>query len=173
MRWWLLLSCVLCLTACNVVITSTAEAPAPTAAPAPAAAPPLAGGAAEVPGAARTELVLKGLVAYLAFFAELCGALVIGVATIREFVRYVPHVFRAPRASEDYQEDIRLRLGRSLALALEFELGADILRTAVAPSFSAIAVTAAVIVLRTLLNYFLERELRQVEERRGTTAERR
>ena len=60
-----------------------------------------------------------------------------------------------------------MQLGKSLALALEFELGADILKTAVAPSFTIIAQLAAIIVLRTALNYFLERELRQTEQRRA------
>ncbi len=57
------------------------------------------------------------------------------------------------------KEDVRLRLGRWLALALEFELAADILRTAVAPTWNEIGQLAAIIVLRTALNYFLQREI--------------
>jgi len=44
-------------------------------------------------------------------------------------------------------------------LALEFLLGADILRTAVAPSWQEIGQLAAIVVIRTFLNYFLQREL--------------
>jgi uncharacterized membrane protein len=55
---------------------------------------------------------------------------------------------------------VRLQLGRWLSLALEFELAADILRTAIAPSWDEIGKLAAIVVLRTLLNYFLEREIR-------------
>jgi uncharacterized membrane protein len=57
--------------------------------------------------------------------------------------------------------EIRLSLGKSLALALEFLLAADILRTAVAPNWDDIGQLAAIATLRTLLNYFLERELKQ------------
>lgn len=45
---------------------------------------------------------------------------------------------RAGDASQDAKEVVRLKLGRWLALALEFELAAEILRTAVAPSWSEI-----------------------------------
>lgn len=54
----------------------------------------------------------------------------------------------------------RLILARHLALALEFELGADILGTAVSPSWDQIGKLGAVAVIRTGLNYFLTREMR-------------
>jgi uncharacterized membrane protein len=120
-----------------------------------------------IPYAAQTERALAAIVQYLTFFAELCGALVIAVAVVRGIIRFIPHILRESGAADTYKEDIRLQLGKSLALALEFELGADILKTAVAPSFTIIAQLAAIIVLRTALNYFLERELRQTEQRRA------
>jgi uncharacterized membrane protein len=58
-------------------------------------------------------------------------------------------------------EAVRLRLGKWLALALEFALASDIVRTAVAPSWDEIGKLAAIMALRTLLNYFLEREFEQ------------
>ncbi|MBF9141004.1 DUF1622 domain-containing protein [Hymenobacter properus] len=64
---------------------------------------------------------------------------------------------------------IRLALARYLALALEFQLGADILSTAIAPSWEQIGKLGAIAVIRTALNYFLSREMR--EERRETTPE--
>lgn len=54
---------------------------------------------------------------------------------------------------------LRLRFGSWLALALEFQLGADIVGTTVAPSFEALAKLATLAVVRTFLNYFLQREL--------------
>jgi uncharacterized membrane protein len=114
-----------------------------------------------------TEDLLRTIVTYLTFFAELCGALVIGVATLRGVIRYIPHIFGKQQAEDQYPESIRLQLGKSLALALEFELGADILKTAVAPTLAVIAQLAAIAILRTFLNYFLEQEIRQAERRRA------
>jgi uncharacterized membrane protein len=59
---------------------------------------------------------------------------------------------------------VRLTLAKYLALALEFQLGADILSTAVSPSWDQIGKLAAIAVIRTGLNYFLTIEIR--EERR-------
>ncbi len=65
---------------------------------------------------------------------------------------------------------MRLKLGRWLAVALEFELAADILRTAVAPTWTEIGQLAAIAVLRTALNYFLQRRDRQGRGAQGAPA---
>lgn len=54
----------------------------------------------------------------------------------------------------------RLILARYLALALEFELGADILGTAVSPSWDQIGKLGAIAVIRTGLNFFLSMEIK-------------
>ena len=59
---------------------------------------------------------------------------------------------------------IRLDLGRFLALGLEFQLAADILRTAIAPTFTQLAQLAAIAAIRTALNFFLGREIREERE---------
>ena len=63
------------------------------------------------------------------------------------------------------------RLGRWLALALEFLLAADILRTAVAPSWSEIGQLAAIATIRTALNFFLQLEIDRSEERKAVPPE--
>jgi uncharacterized membrane protein len=60
---------------------------------------------------------------------------------------------------------VRLRLGTWLAVALEFELAADILRTAVAPTWNDVGLLAAIIGLRTILNYFLQAEIEKAHAR--------
>ena len=54
---------------------------------------------------------------------------------------------------------VRLAFARYLALALEFQLGADILSTAIAPSWDQIGKLGAIAVIRTALNFFLTREI--------------
>ncbi|MEW5528445.1 DUF1622 domain-containing protein [Streptomyces virginiae] len=51
--------------------------------------------------------------------------------------------------------------GRFLVLGLEFQLAGDVLRTAVAPSFTEIGQLAAIAAIRTILNFFLTREIAQ------------
>ncbi len=62
---------------------------------------------------------------------------------------------------------IRLALARYLALALEFQLGADILSTAISPSWEQIGKLGAIAVIRTALNYFLSREIREERHEDG------
>ncbi|NES03831.1 MAG: DUF1622 domain-containing protein [Okeania sp. SIO2F4] len=60
---------------------------------------------------------------------------------------------------------IRLDLGISLVLALEFLLAADIVGTAISPSWSDIGRLAAIAGIRTFLNFFLEKEVKALEEK--------
>jgi uncharacterized membrane protein len=67
-----------------------------------------------------------------------------------------------PAAVRISKEQLRVQFGSSVAVSLELLLGADVLATAVAPSWDDIGKLAAIAVLRTALNYFLERELRMM-----------
>jgi uncharacterized membrane protein len=111
------------------------------------------------------ELWLKVIIGYLAAGAEIAAAVVIGGAIGRGIFSYVRQLF-SRRQHLDVTEVIRLQLGRVLALGLEFTVASDILRTAVAPTRQDISNLGAIVLLRTLLNYFLEREIRQGEQNR-------
>ncbi|GAA4415543.1 hypothetical protein GCM10023187_46130 [Nibrella viscosa] len=109
------------------------------------------------------EELVKLITMYLAWFIEAVAAVIIGTAAVRAVVSY--------SRQQLTREAIRLAFGSSLALALEFLLAADILETAVAPTWNDIGQLAAIAVLRTALNYFLERELRHVDKRDAAVAE--
>jgi uncharacterized membrane protein len=68
------------------------------------------------------------------------------------------------KRDESAQQAIRLELGLSLALSLEFLLAADIVGTAVSPSWDAIARLAAITGIRTFLNFFLQKEVKELQE---------
>ena len=118
--------------------------------------------------------LIKNVTLSLARWIEAGAAIVIALASLRalwNFTAALLAIRRDLRIAEGGRslmvpkEEIRLTLGRSLALALELELGADILKTAVAPNWNDVGLLAAIAVLRTALNYFLERELRNAEQR--------
>ena len=99
----------------------------------------------------------------VALAAEAIGALIVAVAIVATVARYARDLFG--RSETFPQERLRLGVGRSLALALEFLLAADIVRTAVAPSWDEIGKLAAIAAIRTALNFFLQREIAQEERR--------
>src|SRR5438874_454406 len=93
---------------------------------------------------------LKDWTLYLAAGIEAGAGIIIGLAAIEAIARALFVYFRRS-VPENAKEAIRLRLGRWLSLALEFEVAADILRTAVAPTWDDIGKLAAIVVLRTVL----------------------
>lgn len=117
------------------------------------------------PSDVGAEEIVGNQILWLRLVIEAAGALFIGIGTILASLRFLRGSF--PPTSRDFT-DVRLTLARFLAIALEFELGADILGTAVAPSWDAIGQLAAIAVIRTALNYFLGRDMG--EERNGVTA---
>lgn len=102
----------------------------------------------------------KVLIQFAARGVEFAAALIISMAALEATVRAVVLFFRRD-ATPEQKNSVRLTLARWLALALEFELAADILNTAVTPTWTDIEKLAAIATLRTALNYFLERELQQ------------
>ncbi|MCA1640225.1 MAG: DUF1622 domain-containing protein, partial [Acidobacteria bacterium] len=112
------------------------------------------------------EPTIINLVLWLKLLVETTGAIIIAIGVILAIAEFARALF-SPKP-EGYTK-IRLLLARYLALALEFQLGADILSTAISPSWDQIGKLGAIAVIRTALNYFLSREMEQ--ERKITSAE--
>ncbi len=112
------------------------------------------------------EELFKHWTFILASAIEAAAAIVIGLAALEGIARALVLFFRRHIAEQEAKEQIRLRLGRWLAVALEFELAADILRTAIAPTWNEIGQLAAIVVLRTVLNFFLQKEIDKASARR-------
>jgi uncharacterized membrane protein len=93
----------------------------------------------------------------IATLVESIGVVIVAVAVVLTTIRYLRGL--SGRRNALPSDAARLALGRSLALSLEFLLGADILRTAVEPSWDEIGRLAAIAAIRTALNYFLQREI--------------
>jgi uncharacterized membrane protein len=119
------------------------------------------------------EEYLLTAVGYLRLVVEAIGAAVVGFGVLSTTFRYV---LTLVGIREDTYNQIRLYLGRYLVLGLEFQLGADILSTAVAPTLDDVILLGAIATIRTVLNYFLSQELERERQEeaaaRGTTEQR-
>ncbi len=102
------------------------------------------------------ETVFGHILDYIIMGVEAAGVMVIVLSVARTAIRYVVNFFR-PEAVDI--PTLRLSLGQSMVMALEFQVAADILKTALSPSWTDIMLLGALIGLRTLLNYLLEQEL--------------
>jgi uncharacterized membrane protein len=92
---------------------------------------------------------------------EAIGAVVVIVGVI---VAAVAFVLSETRIRPIPYEHVRLVLARFLALGIEFQLAADILKTAVSPTFEDLGQLGAIAAIRTVLNYFLAQEIQRAEE---------
>ena len=90
------------------------------------------------------------------------GTETIGIACITAgvVVAFVQLVVAQSRMDKSKFNPIRLTFGRYLSLALEFQLAADILSTAIAPSWAQLSKLAITAVIRTGLNFFLSLEIK-------------
>jgi uncharacterized membrane protein len=102
------------------------------------------------------EELLITTVGYLRLAIEAVGATVIGIGALSTTFMYALSLLGLRNYTNT---QIRLHLGQYLALGIDFQLGSDILGTAVSPTFEEVVLLAAIVVIRTVLNYFLSKEL--------------
>ena len=104
------------------------------------------------------ESLLIEVVDLFVRIVEAAGALIIFIGAVVAIVQLLRVL---PKRDPHEFVRVRLTLGRFLALGLEFQLASDVLSTAVAPSFEELGKLAAVAAIRTALNFFLAREIKE------------
>jgi uncharacterized membrane protein len=94
---------------------------------------------------------------------DLMALVVILVGTVEAFIRGGWVLISQPTGHE--KRDVWLRYARWLVAGLTFQLAADIIETSITPSWQEIAKVGVIALIRTFLNYFLERDLAEVRDR--------
>lgn len=103
-----------------------------------------------------SENLLVQFVHWLQLGAETASAIIIGIGVVMAAYQLARSLL--PARGKSYHQ-IRLNLSRHLALALEFQLAADLLGTVTQPSWEQLGKLGAIAVIRTFLNYFLAGEI--------------
>ena len=107
------------------------------------------------------EEIAKRITLNVSHAVEIMAAIIIGLAVIKTLYNYSQGFKK--KVQKISKEAIRVQFGSSVAVSLELLLGADVLATAVAPSWNDIGKLAAIAVIRTFLNYFLGLELKHIQ----------
>lgn len=105
---------------------------------------------------------------YVALFVEAAAAVVIAFGTVEALIGLVPEL--AGQRPIGRRRNVWRRFGVWLLLGLEFELAADVIRTAISPSWTDIGQLASIAIIRTALNYFLEIDLEKLRKQEETQA---
>jgi uncharacterized membrane protein len=101
--------------------------------------------------------ILDNIAQYAAIAAEVIAFLFIIFGVITAVLTFVKKAL-IDKSSVAITES-RTKLGHYLSLGLEFLIGADILKTALSPSWDDLGQLAAIVGIRTILNFFLLKEL--------------
>jgi uncharacterized membrane protein len=108
------------------------------------------------------EVALHSLARVASLWIDGMAVAVVAFGAVDGFVRLLGLVAR-PSAPHGARKEIWRRFGTWLLLGLEFELAADIIGSVLSPTWKDIGELAAIAVIRTFLNYFLEHDLEKAE----------
>lgn len=109
------------------------------------------------------EELFREIAGMVALGLEAIVVLIIAFAGIKAFIRTVPLLFNDDMMEAD-RRGIWLRFASALLLALEFTLAADLIRSAISPSWDAIGKLGAIAFIRIALNFFLARDIENMAE---------
>lgn len=100
---------------------------------------------------------IKTLFTLFSSISQFFGILVVSFGMFRGFYIYVCSQVKRQNFIETISRS-RMELGYSFSLGLGFLIGASIIKTTLAPSWDDIGKLAAIIAIRTIMNYFLIRD---------------
>jgi uncharacterized membrane protein len=109
------------------------------------------------------EDIFKQFASRIALGMELVAVVLIAFGGIMSLIRLI---LRRTSSGPPFHNRRRvfIEFGAWLILGLEFELAADIIRSAISPTWHDIGQLGAIAVIRTFLNYFLERDVEEFAE---------
>lgn len=93
---------------------------------------------------------------------NIVGALITIWGIIISLCEFLKKELLRKEDSLKYNEIIRLKLGSYLVLALEFFIAGDIIKTIITPTWESLGILGAIVVIRTILSYFLTKDLKKI-----------
>jgi uncharacterized membrane protein len=108
------------------------------------------------------EDLFKEIGGYIALSIEAIGFVVIAIGAFQAVIGLFNARKEGPPMPFKQYRQVWVKFGVWLLFGLEFELAADIIRSAITPTWNAIGQLAAIAAIRTVLNYFLERDIESI-----------
>ena len=105
----------------------------------------------------------KQIAELVALVIQAGAVLVVTFGAVQALAMVAAAIFQG-EANSPLGREIWLRFATWILLALEFALAADLVRTAVAPTWDDIGKLAVIATIRTMLNYFLAKDIAAFDE---------
>lgn len=109
------------------------------------------------PDALKSMSWFDNTLLFLKQMISLGGTLIIFAGTCLAFVRYLRS--RAYQRLDSEFNSIRLNLGQTILLGLEFIVAADVIETTIAPDYYALGIVIIVVAIRMILSMSLSKEI--------------
>jgi uncharacterized membrane protein len=103
--------------------------------------------------------LIRPYVSYLTFGIDIAAGIIIAISAATALFAFFRILRKSPIEQTEEKETIRLRLARGLLLALDFEVGSDILKTILVPSANELSILAVVVGIRIVLSWSLSKEI--------------
>jgi uncharacterized membrane protein len=103
--------------------------------------------------------LIRPYVGYLTFGIDIAAGIIIGISAISALIAFLKILRKPIKEQTADKETIRLRLARGMLLALDFEVGSDILKTILVPSVTELTILAVVVGIRIVLSWSLSKEI--------------
>lgn len=115
---------------------------------------------------------MESIVAAVSTGIGIIAGLIIIYGLVLGFIDVVRSEFRKGEVQRVGFERIRYELGFHLLLGLEFLIAADIIRTILGPTLEELAVLGGIVAIRTVISYFLGKEIERHPIREEALAKR-
>lgn len=102
----------------------------------------------------------------VSFALNVVGALVTLWGSAVALYAFVRKEFLKRAEAVRLNDSIRIKLGSYLVLALEFFIAADIVRTIITPTWQSLGILGVIVVIRTVLSYFLTQDLKDFSKQK-------
>jgi uncharacterized membrane protein len=110
--------------------------------------------------ATTPEELFRPFLEYLTFGIDVAAGVVIAISVIRGFIMYVKLLRRSPLEQTKEEEGIKRYVGNALILALDFEVGNDIIKTILTPSNTELISLVVIVAIRIVLSWSLSRDIK-------------
>lgn len=113
-------------------------------------------------------VVVAGYAEFIALVFAIIGAVIISFGSIVALIHFLKGFFEKHQPSDKFAEvhidTVRVEYGRYINLGLEFFIAKDVLETIFVPTWTQIGQLFALVVIRTIISYFLMHEIEKIED---------
>ena len=107
--------------------------------------------------------MLHAVISWTTFVLNVIGSLIVLWGIMLALFEFLRKELLNRNELIPLNEAIRLKLGSYLILALEIFIASDIIKTVITPTWESLGILGAIVVIRTVLSYFLTQDLKKAQ----------